>query len=82
MTEPREYAQALYELSDECHTTEAVMSDLFVPYKGVSDTHFEINTRGKYIEQLVPTMYGGRYVDTCAKYLKMRTAGKIGRAHV
>lgn len=54
---------------------EAVMSDLFVPYKGVSDTHFEINTRGKYIEQLVPTMYGGRYVDTCAKYLKMRTAG-------
>ncbi|MBR4303988.1 MAG: DUF11 domain-containing protein [Clostridia bacterium] len=56
-------------------SAEAILSDLFVPYKGVSDTHFELNTNGKYINMLAPIMYGGRVVDTSDKYLGRRTDG-------
>jgi len=52
-----------------------ILNDLFVPYKGTSDTHFELNCGGKYISALAPIMYGGRYVDTSDKYLGMRTDG-------
>ncbi len=56
-------------------SAEAILADLFKPYKGVSDTHFELNTHGKYISMLAPTMYGGRYVDTSSKYLGLRSDG-------
>lgn len=41
----------------------------------MSDTHFELNTDGKYINMLAPIMYGGRVVDTSERYLGRRTDG-------
>ena len=53
-----------------------ILSSIFVPYKGVSGTHFELAQSGRYIDMLVPIMYGGRYVDSSDRYpLRRRTAG-------
>ena len=53
-----------------------ILDGIFVPYKGVSDTHFELAESGKYIDMLVPIMYGGRYVDSSDRFpLRRRTAG-------
>ena len=71
-------AEKLYSLFGEkicLDSAEDILSDLFAPYKGESDTHFELNSQGKYFNMLVPIMYGGRYVDTSEKYLGMRTDG-------
>ena len=71
-------AKKLYSLvgADLCmQQAEDILADLFVPYKGTSDTHFELNTEGKCFGMLVPTMYGGRYVDTSAAFMGIRTAG-------
>ena len=53
-----------------------ILDGIFVPYKGVSDTHFELAQSGKYIDMLVPIMYGGRVVDSSDRFpLRRRTAG-------
>ena len=53
-----------------------ILDGIFVPYKGVSDTHFELAQSGRYIDMLVPIMYGGRVVDSGERFpLRRRTAG-------
>ena len=53
-----------------------ILDGIFVAYKGVSDTHFELAQSGKYIDMLVPIMYGGRVVDSSDRFpLRRRTAG-------
>ena len=57
-------------------SAKTILDGIFVPYKNVSGTHFELAQSGRYIDMLVPIMYGGRVVDSSDRFpLRRRTAG-------
>lgn len=51
-----------------------ILANALKSHKG-TDTHFELDTEGKYFDIIVPTMYGGRYVATSPAFSKVRTSG-------